>query len=135
MSGSQWKGLTVKVRCDNVAVVATVNWSTSHDSETMYLFIICYLQNFCSTSTCHTCQALITHWQTTYCASHFLSSHIQANHYPTHILEEILDILITSKPPDVTSLYQIVNQYFQQGLAPATQCTYQSTKKLYLNFC
>ena len=36
---------------------------------------------------------------------------------------------------DVTSLDQIVDQYFLQGLAPATQSAYQSAKNRYINFC
>lgn len=35
--GSQWKGLKVKVRCDNATVAAVVNWDSSHDSEAMHL--------------------------------------------------------------------------------------------------
>ena len=35
--GSSWKGLTVKVLCDNKAVVAIVNKGTSRDEEVMHL--------------------------------------------------------------------------------------------------
>ena len=65
-------------------------------------------------------------------AAHFLSSHIQTDRYPTPIPEELLNILVISKP-DWTS--QTVDRYFLQVLAPLTQCTYTSAKNRYIRFC
>ena len=118
--GSQWKGLTVKVRCDNAAVVAIVNRGTSHDSEAMHLlrclsFLSTKFQFYLYTSHLPGTENSLADYLSRNDASQFLSSHIQANRYPTHIPEEILDSVITSKPdwtsPHWTKLW--INTFYK----------------------
>ena len=37
VAGSEWAGKTVRARCDNQSVVATVNSGTCSEAETMHL--------------------------------------------------------------------------------------------------
>ena len=118
--GSQWKGLTVKVRCDNAAVVVIVNQGTSHNSEAMHLlrclsFLSAKFQFYLYTSHLPGTENSLADCLSWNDASQFLSSHIQANQYPTRIPEEILDFVITSKPdwmsPHWTKLW--INTFYK----------------------
>lgn len=101
--GHQWKGITVQVLCDNMAVVAILNQNTSRDQEVMHLL---------------RCLAFITaKFQFIIAASHipgvkntsadalsrnkldiFRSLHPQADEAPSQISAALLDLLLLSKP-------------------------------------
>lgn len=101
--GYQWKGLTVNARCDNAAVVAIVNRGTSHEPEAMHLlrclsFLSAKFQFYLYSSHVSGVDNSLADDLSRNKASHFLFTHTQANRYPTHIPEELLDILIITKP-------------------------------------
>lgn len=115
--GSQWKGLTIKLRCDNAAVMAMVNHGSSNDSEAMHLLrclsflsakfqLVLHAFHFSGTVSTLADDLSCNN------ASHFLSTHMQANRLLTHIPEELLDVLIISKPdcmsPHWTNLWTII---------------------------
>ena len=101
--GSHWKGLTVKIRCDNAAVVAMINRGTSHEPEAMHLlrclsFISAKFQLLLYASHLAGAKNTLADDLSRNNASNFLSSHTQANPTPTHIPEELLDVLVIIKP-------------------------------------
>ena len=101
--GHNWKGMTVRARCDNAAVVAIINSGSSRVQEAMHLM---------------RCLAFIAaKYEFTIFATHipgvnnvladalsqnneslFHSLHPQANQSPTPIPASLLDLLIVEKP-------------------------------------
>ena len=101
--GKDWGGKTIRVWCDNIAAVSTVNLGTSPNQDAMHLarclvFIKAKFEfdlvaaHLPGTSNCRV-DALSRNR-----LSLFRTLHPQANQEPTAIPEALLDLLIVSRP-------------------------------------
>ena len=54
---------------------------------------------------------------------------------PSRLPQELVDLLLLSRPDWITKLEQRVQHYFAKGLADSTLRTYTSAHKRYLRFC
>ncbi len=138
--GSRWHGRTVLVQCDNTAVVSIVNHGSSKNDQAMHLA---------------RCLAFITAKYD----FHIVATHIRGVHniradalsrdnlpvsipVPSGQRGRRVNPPVTTRPPngvqarlDLPALDRAVEFYFQHGLAPSTQKSYNSAKKRYLLFC
>ena len=99
----EWLGLTVEARCDNAAAVEIVNWGDSKVPEVMHLmrclaFIMAKYQFYLFAthikgSSNHLADALSRNRHL-----YFLNSVPQAQQAPTHLSQELLDLIIIEKP-------------------------------------
>ena len=101
--GSLWKGSTVKVLCDNEAVVAILNKGSSHDPEVMHLMrcLAFFTAKFQFYLVASHIQGVDNTWTDALSRNNlvlFQALHSQANPQPSAIPDSILDIVFLSKP-------------------------------------
>jgi len=101
--GKKWKGGTVQVRCDNSAVVSIINQGTSHDHQAMHLarclaFIMAEHQFYMFATHLPGVENIAADALSRNKLHLFQSTSPQANHHPTGIPEDLLDLLIITKP-------------------------------------
>ena len=125
--GTGWANKSVLCRCNNEAVVSIINFGTSKDPTVMCLirclyFIAAKFNLLISAvhlagSANGLADALSRNNRVS-----FLINHPQANHLPSPIPAELLDLLVHSKPDWISpSCSKMFNSIFNQP-SPQTQC-------------
>ena len=140
--GHEWSGRSVCIQCDNAAVVAIVNSGTSRDQDAMHLmrclaFIMAKFNFLLVASHIRGIENDLADALSRDNVHYFHSNYPQAKAAPTVIPQSLADLLICSCKArlDISHLDQAVEFYFQNSLAPSTQCTYASAKNRYSQFC
>ena len=139
--GHNWRGCTIRCRCDNVAVVAIIQSGSSRDPTAMHLMQCLFF--------------LTARFQIVLAPAHIpgklneaadclsrdgLSSFLQlvseAKEQPAQLPEELLEALVGSSAGlDISDLEKRAAAYFQKGLADSSHRTYRSGENHYLRFC
>ena len=106
--GERWSGKSVRVQCDNAAVVAVINSGSSKDQEVMHLlrclvFVAAKFNFIVSAVHIPGAQNQLADALSRNNALYFLSNYPQALPVPSPIPNALIDLLMGSKP-DWTSL-------------------------------
>ena len=99
----EWLGLTVEARCDNAAAVEIVNWGDSKVPEVMHLmrclaFIMAKYQFYLFATHIKGSNNRLADALSRNRHLYFLNSVPQAQQAPTHLSQELLDLIIIEKP-------------------------------------
>jgi len=101
--GHFWRGKTVNALCDNAAVVSIINQGTSRDQEVMHLmrclaFLAAKMEFFIFATHIKRDDNVLADFLSRNNHHLFRSLYPQAMQHPTAIPENLLDLLIVSKP-------------------------------------
>lgn len=138
--GESWRGKTVHARCDNAAVVAIINKNSSKDQQVMYLiqclsFTVAQFQFVLVPSHIRGVENTLADALSRDNLPLFLAQYPQAARFSTHPSRIVRSAAVVILALDISEVDRTVEFYFLQGLAPSTRRTYNSAKKLYINFC
>ena len=108
--GPEWSTQIIEVKCDNAAVVAVLNSGNSRDPELMHLlrclsFLMAKFHFTVHASHVAGSKNVLADALSRNNLDKFLLLHPQANRFPTPIPQELVDLLIVTRPDWTSSLW------------------------------
>ena len=108
--GPEWSTQIIEVKCDNAAVVAVLNSGNSRDPELMHLlrclsFLMAKFHFTVHASHVAGSKNVLADALSRNNLDQFLLLHPQANRFPTPIPQELVDLLIVTRPDWTSSLW------------------------------